>query len=71
VYWIRSNGELRRYGSIDPGGEYEISTFVGDSWLLRDSDGRDVAVFVAAHDEDLAIVDQSTKAPQRKQKAPA
>ena len=71
VYWIRSNGELRRYGSIDPGGEYEISTFVGDSWLLRDSDGRDVAVFVAAHDEDLAIVDQSTKAPQKKQKAPA
>lgn len=64
VYWIRSNGELRRYGVVKPGGEYEISTFVGDSWLLKDPTGRNVAVFVAAYGEDLAIVDESTSPPQ-------
>ena len=71
VYWIRSNGELRRYGSVEPGSEYKISTFVGDSWLLKDLGGRDIAVFVAAHDEDLAIVDSSTSPPQTKKNTPA
>jgi dipeptidyl-peptidase 4 len=71
VYWIRSNGELKRYGSVAPGSEYKIATFVGDSWLLKDLGGRDVAVFVATHDEDLAIVDQSTRSPQTKRNAPA
>ena len=71
VYWIRSNGELKRYGSVAPGSEYKISTFVGDSWLLKDLGGRDVAVFVAADDEDLAIVDQSTSPPVAKKNTPA
>ena len=71
VYWIKSNGELRRYGSVAPGSEHEISTFAGDSWLLKDLGGRDVAVFVADHDEEIAIVDQSTSPPQTKKSAPA
>ena len=71
VYWIRSNGELKRYASVAPGSEYKISTFVGDSWLLRDLGGRDVAVFVAADDEDLAIVDRSTSPPVAKKNSPA
>ncbi len=71
VHWIRSNGELKRYGSVDPGSEYEISTFVGDSWLLKDLDGREVAVFVATRDEDMAIVDQSTSPPQTRKNIPA
>ena len=70
VFWVRSNGELSRYGSVNPGSEYKISTFVGDSWLLRDLGGRDVAVFVAAHDEDLAVVDPSTKPPQTMKNTP-
>ena len=63
IYWVRSNGELKHYGSVGPGQEYEISTFAGDSWLLKDPKGKNVAVFVANRDDELAVVDGKTKPP--------
>ncbi|MDB4644723.1 prolyl oligopeptidase family serine peptidase [Rubripirellula sp.] len=64
IYWVMSNGDLRQYGSVGAGSERQISTFAGDSWLLKDMSGRSVAVFVAAHDEEFAIIDDKTTPPQ-------
>ena len=68
IYWVRSNGDLKHYGSVEPGREHKISTFAGDSWLLKDPDGRNVAVFVADHDDELAVIDVNTRSPQAKTK---
>ena len=64
IHWVMANGELRKYGSVQPGGDSEISTFAGDAWLLIDADGQKVAAFVAELDEELAVVDETTKRPQ-------
>jgi len=71
IYWVRSNGDLRHYGSVEPGDEHRISTFAGDSWLLRDAGGRNVAVFVADHNDDLAVIDRNTRAPESQNNPPS
>ena len=62
-YWVRSDGSLQRYGMLQPGARATLNTYVGHAWLLKNSEGKPVASFVASEDQSRAIVDDATPQP--------
>ncbi|MFK8114598.1 MAG: hypothetical protein AB8B91_20520, partial [Rubripirellula sp.] len=63
VFWVTAEGELREYGSVDPGETFRQNTFEGHAWLCKDDAGKPVAAFVASADDDFAIVNDRTPKP--------
>ena len=68
-HWVRADGSLQLYGQIGPGKSVEVSTFVGHSWLLKNSQGRSLAAFVASYDRSRAVVDGDTPPPVNRRRS--
>ena len=54
--WIDNKGEEHYYGSVDPGEFVTQSTYRGHLWLVKDTDGRNMAAFRASGQTGRALV---------------
>lgn len=57
VFWLDTQGARQSYGRIPPHGRRAQHTFGGHVWLVADERGETLAVFEAADQPDLAIID--------------
>ena len=55
-HWIDFNGGERFYGAVSPGESASQHTYPGHVWVIKDGNGRTVAVFVAERETARAIV---------------
>jgi hypothetical protein len=54
LYWLDFGGKRRDYGSLPARGRVTEHTFVSHIWLVAESDGKAVAIFVATPKPGLA-----------------
>lgn len=47
LFWLNLEGDRQSYGRIKPGEERDQHTFAGHAWLVTDSSGKSLAVYVA------------------------
>ncbi|HVK25997.1 MAG TPA: hypothetical protein VM677_31960 [Actinokineospora sp.] len=55
ILWLDFEGDLTRYTSLAPDGEYLQPTYVGHIWIVRDADGRERMRFAAAKTSQVVI----------------
>jgi hypothetical protein len=56
VFWLDYEGNTKPYGEIPAGQSQEQSTLVGHVWVVRDTNGRELARFVAGATSGRALI---------------
>lgn len=67
VFWIDNDGKRRTYATIAPGGRWAQATFAGHVWLVTDTEGKGLAIFVAGPKAGLAVVGEPKPAETRRE----
>jgi len=60
VYWVDAERKRRKYATVAPGAQHVQHTFAGHVWLVTDTEGETLAVFVATEEAGDAVVDEET-----------
>jgi hypothetical protein len=56
VHWLDFAGQRKRYATVEPGSTYSNATYVGHVWLVAESSGEGLAIYVADTAPGVAIV---------------
>ncbi len=64
AFWIDSEGQPKSYAKIAPGGSWEIATYAGHVWQLKDSDGANWGVFQGALPSEHAAAERTLDEPE-------
>jgi curved DNA-binding protein CbpA len=59
VYWLTYNGQRQHYKALQPSESYLQSTFVTHPWLVADSSGRCIAVYMPTAASAKAVLDSA------------
>jgi dipeptidyl aminopeptidase/acylaminoacyl peptidase len=55
LFWFDQNRRTRSYGTVQPGEENDMSTYVGHVWLFKDSQGKPLASYTAQANDRVVI----------------
>ena len=50
------SGQRKRYATVEPGATYTNATYVGHVWLVAESSGEGIAIYVADTVPGVAII---------------
>jgi dipeptidyl aminopeptidase/acylaminoacyl peptidase len=64
AFWIDTEGELRSYAKIGPGKSWQIATYAGHVWQLKDSDGGSWGVFQGSLPSEHAVAESTPDDPE-------
>lgn len=56
VHWLDFAGQRKRYATVEPGSTYSNATYAGHVWLVAESSGEGIAIYVADPAPGVAIV---------------
>jgi hypothetical protein len=56
VHWLDFAGQRKRYATVEPGATYTNATYVGHVWVVAESSGEGLAIFVADTAPGVAVL---------------
>ena len=56
VHWLDFAGQRKRYATVEPGATYTNATYVGHVWVVAESSGEGLAIYVADTAPGVAIL---------------
>jgi hypothetical protein len=56
IFWVNSAGKREPYGTLEPGQSQNQQTYDADPWVVADTEGKCVAVYVAGPEPAHAII---------------
>src|SRR5205085_2200247 len=57
ILWIPGDGTRKTYATLPPGGKHLQNSFVGHAWLVCDSTGKPLAIFIAHKRPGIATIE--------------
>lgn len=70
LFWLEPTGGRQPYGSVSAGGERELNTYVGNTWLVAKQSGDMIAVFRAREKRSVAEVGGVAHTPVQPRELP-
>ncbi len=58
IYWVNSPQQRRRYATLAPGKQHRQHTFAGHLWLITDTEGERLVMFMAEEEPADAVIDE-------------